>query len=82
MLTDVIMPRMNGTELAERITAMRPGMKVLFMSGYTDRTVRLHDQLSGDANFIQKPFTPAALAQRLREVLKKPATPKSNGQVQ
>ncbi len=69
LLTDVIMPRMNGPDLAERVTALRPGAKVLYMSGYTDRAVRLQDRLGGEANFIQKPFTPAALGQKLRELM-------------
>jgi signal transduction histidine kinase/ActR/RegA family two-component response regulator len=71
LLTDVIMPRMNGPELAKQIMAIRPGLRVVFMSGYTDRTVRLQDHLQSDANFIQKPFTPKLLAQKLREALGK-----------
>jgi CheY-like chemotaxis protein len=63
------MPRLNGPELAERVTALRPGIKVLYMSGYTDRAVRLHDRLGGDSHFIQKPFTPASLGQKLHELL-------------
>ena len=70
LLTDVIMPRMNGPALAEQVAALRPGIKVLYMSGYTDRAIRLHDRLGGDANFIQKPFTPASLGQKLRELLR------------
>jgi CheY-like chemotaxis protein len=69
MLTDVIMPRMNGAELAGRISHMRPGVKVLFMSGYSDRTVGLHDHLDEGAEFIQKPFTPHSLAKKLRGLL-------------
>jgi two-component system cell cycle sensor histidine kinase/response regulator CckA len=74
LLTDVIMPRMNGPELAERITRLRPGLGVLFMSGYTDRTIRLQEGFGDESNFIQKPFTPNSLAQRLRELLGKSAT--------
>jgi CheY-like chemotaxis protein len=69
LLTDVIMPRMNGPELADRVCLLRPGLKVLFMSGYTDRTIRLQDRLSDEAQFIQKPFTPRLLANKVREVL-------------
>jgi two-component system, cell cycle sensor histidine kinase and response regulator CckA len=69
LLTDVIMPRMNGPELAEHVAALRPGLKVLFMSGYTDRTIRLQDRLTDDSHFIQKPFTPNLLGQKLRELL-------------
>jgi len=73
LLTDVIMPGMNGPELAERLSRLRPGVKVLFMSGYTDRTIRLHDRLGDGAYFIQKPFTTNSLAQKVREVLGKSA---------
>jgi two-component system cell cycle sensor histidine kinase/response regulator CckA len=69
MLTDVIMPRMNRAELADRISELRPGLKMLFMSGYLDRTVSLHDHLKEGAEFIQKPFTPNSLARKLRQLL-------------
>jgi two-component system, cell cycle sensor histidine kinase and response regulator CckA len=69
MLTDVIMPRLNGPELAAQVTQFRPDLRVLYMSGYTDRAIRLQDRLGGDAHFIQKPFTPAALGQKLRQLL-------------
>jgi two-component system cell cycle sensor histidine kinase/response regulator CckA len=71
LLTDVIMPRMNGPELAELASAVRPGLRVLFMSGYTDRTARLQEQFDDESAFIQKPFTPNALAQKVRERLGK-----------
>ena len=80
LLTDVIMPRMNGTELAERIYTLKPGINVLFMSGYTDRAMRLQDRLANHAAFIQKPFTPNALAQKVREILGKPAAADSPNQ--
>jgi FixJ family two-component response regulator len=69
LLTDVIMPGMNGPELAERISSLRPGLSVLFMSGYTDRTMRLHDRFGDGANFIRKPFTTNSLTQKVRELL-------------
>jgi two-component system, cell cycle sensor histidine kinase and response regulator CckA len=69
LLTDVIMPRLNGPELAEQVTKLRPGLPVLYMSGYTDRAIRLQDRLGGEAHFIQKPFTPAGLGQKLRQLL-------------
>lgn len=74
MITDVIMPRMNGPELAERASAIRPGLKVLFMSGYTDRTVRLQERFDDESAFIQKPFTPKALSQTVRDRLGKART--------
>jgi DNA-binding NtrC family response regulator len=69
LLSDVIMPRLNGPQIAERIVAMRPGLSVLYMSGYTDRAIHLHETLGSQENFIQKPFTAAALGQKLRELL-------------
>jgi signal transduction histidine kinase len=69
MVTDVIMPRMNGHQLADRLLPERAGMKVLFMSGYTDDAeVRQHVAESGQP-FLQKPFTPSVLASKVREVL-------------
>ncbi|MBU0729158.1 MAG: response regulator [Proteobacteria bacterium] len=71
MLTDVIMPDMNGKELADRIKETRPELKTLFMSGYTDNVIAHHGILDKDISFISKPFSPAALAQKVRETLDK-----------
>jgi len=67
VLTDVVLPKLSGPEVIARLRQSRPASKVLFMSGYTDRTVPL-DREAGVA-FIQKPFTPRQLGQKLREVL-------------
>jgi CheY-like chemotaxis protein len=69
LLTDVIMQRMSGPTLAERLGRVRPDMKVLFMSGYTDRATLDQALLGSNTAFIQKPFTPERLAQKIREVL-------------
>jgi len=69
ILTDVIMPTMGGPELAKRVRSLTPGTKVIYMSGYTDDTLALYGPPHPDTEFIQKPFTPAALAEKLRQVL-------------
>jgi len=69
LITDVIMPRVNGRELAIQLTKRRPDMKVLYMSGYTDNMVLNSGIAHGEVAFLQKPFTPMGLAQKVREVL-------------
>jgi two-component system, cell cycle sensor histidine kinase and response regulator CckA len=69
VLTDVVMPKLSGRELSERISAIQPSVKVLFMSGYTNDSIVNHGILDGDTWFIQKPFTLESLVRRVREVL-------------
>jgi PAS domain S-box-containing protein len=70
LLTDVVMPQMSGQELAKRLLAMRPEVKVIYMSGYTDDAIVRHGVLEAGVSFVQKPFAPTTLAQKVRDVLK------------
>ena len=76
VLTDVIMPKMSGRELHDRVKAVKPRMKILFMSGYTDDALAHHGVLDPDFSFLEKPFSPVRLARKVREVLDAPKVKK------
>jgi two-component system cell cycle sensor histidine kinase/response regulator CckA len=69
LITDVVMPKMSGKELAERLQAVNPALKVLFVSGYTQNTIVQHGVLEPGIVFLPKPFAPSTLSQKVREIL-------------
>ncbi|MBN1696389.1 MAG: PAS domain S-box protein [Spirochaetales bacterium] len=69
LITDVILPEMNVTSLTERISAIFPEIKILYISGYTEHTIIDHGIRSGGVDFLQKPFSPEMLAKKVREIL-------------
>ncbi|PYP84941.1 MAG: hypothetical protein DMF61_17930 [Blastocatellia bacterium AA13] len=80
MLTDLVMPKMNGCELADRVASIRSEMKVLFMSGYTDEVVGSNGFSIAGRPFLPKPFTPDSLARKVREVLDQAGHARTAGQ--
>jgi CheY-like chemotaxis protein len=72
LLTDVVMPEMNGRDLAGRLSAMHPDLKCLFMSGYTADVIAHHQVLDKEVQFLQKPFSKEELAARVRSALDRP----------
>ena len=69
LITDVVLPKISGREMAAQILRARPDMKLLYMSGYTESAIVATGILTKEVPFLQKPFTPAALAQKVREIL-------------
>jgi len=76
LLTDVVMPGMSGRELAKRLTERYPNLRVLYMSGYTYNVIARDGTLEEGISFLQKPFTPQVLAERVREALDRPVSAK------
>ncbi len=78
LLTDVVMPEMSGPELARQVAALRPDVRVIFTSGYTNDAIARQGVLDPSVAFIQKPYRPKALARKIQEVLIEPATQADN----
>jgi len=70
VVTDIVMPHVSGSELAAELLRLRPDMRIIFMSGYSDREIVRRTQSGAPANFVAKPFTPEELQRKVREVLK------------
>src|SRR5690606_36402727 len=69
LLTEVIMPGMNGQDVAERVRVLRPNIRVLFVSGYNEEAVLRHGVLAAGTGFLEKPFSPSVLLDRVRSIL-------------
>lgn len=72
LITDVIMPQMNGKELAGRLQALHPGLKIRYASGYKENTIVHHGVWEPDVEFLSNPFTPSVLARKVRGILDNP----------
>jgi CheY-like chemotaxis protein len=79
LFTDVVMPHMSGQELAGRVRALYPQTKILFTSAYTENAIAHQGVLDKGVALLQKPFTPAALARKVREVLDQPGARETSG---
>src|SRR5262249_8649696 len=75
LVTDVVMPEMNGSDLARRLALLQPEIKVLFLSGYTNSAILRHGVLERDCAYLQKPFAPTTLVRKVRDVLDAPRQP-------
>lgn len=75
LITDVVMPELNGVQLAKALRESRPRLRVVYISGYTEETIEHHGVETGECAFLAKPFILAALLRKIREVLDAPRKP-------
>ena len=75
LLTDIVMPEVTGPSLAKSVRELRPGVRMLYMSGYSELTISNQDLLNSDILFLEKPFTPEHLIAKIRAVLGTPMDP-------
>lgn len=81
VITDMVMPHMSGREVAAKLKAQRPDIQILFISGYTDQAIAQNGGLDSGADFLQKPFTPATLMRKVREILDASGNSQKQGSV-
>jgi two-component system, cell cycle sensor histidine kinase and response regulator CckA len=79
LITDVVLPGMNGRVLSERVTKVRPSIKVLFVSGYSEDIITHHGELRSGTNFLPKPYTHETLNRKVREILDSAGADRSSG---
>jgi len=79
VITDVVLPGMSGGELAERLRAVRPALRVLYTSGHSDEAIVRHGVSRSESTFLQKPFTYEAFVEKVREALRRPADGRADG---
>jgi DNA-binding NtrC family response regulator len=77
LITDLVLPHTDGTTVARQATALRPDLKVLFMSGYTEHAVLRRQAFDDSTQFLQKPFTQSMLANKVREILESEKHPQA-----
>jgi two-component system, cell cycle sensor histidine kinase and response regulator CckA len=79
LVTDVVMPGQSGNQLAQQLSALRPGIRVLYISGYPEDAIAHHGVLNPEQHFLQKPFPPGRFLEKIREVLDAPLQPRGGG---
>ena len=79
LLTDMVMPRMGGAELAEKLRSRRAGLRVIFMTGYSEFSGKIDEKMTGEASMLQKPFSRSTLLEKVREILSAAPSKQTSG---